>query len=654
MPLPLSNPVHDQPASSCTRTLLAAFGTIAIFYTSIVVPAGFLLGSAQYIGSLIGFWLVATCTSWFFVLFGTLSARKRGTFVTALRFGLGPLLSLWDSSYAVGHLFYPMNSVPLYPTSISLTAVAWAFIILMVAISYSLDRLYVSVTTELASSGNLSEDTSPGCVGSWLGLPRNSLSSASNDTSEMANEPGNPSWLSSMPITETNTTVTDEEKAHLLSDLELVMSPRTSTIPYTPTAPGWTSVHPRPLRPIRAHPNLDNIQTPPLPSPPRPHVFHTTTTNAVYRLSTHLVPAAYPRLAPDIPPSEIPAYTPGASPADRREKMDRLVKQAVETQTAYEKGRLDGEPSEKLLWNCVNRYTWETMLRSLLNAPAGAMVDEVWAWDAVQHGDAAVVNANNLNGIFDWLDNTRDIANFLLHHLPEHVDATVLPTRLPRLPASVTSVREERGYRTRKLVVVGHSFGGCTSLRVAFDFPKLFSSFVLVDPVIQRPDMYPSEYVYGYVLGALTRRDRWSSREEALQLFQKSSFFSAWNPDVLRLYAEHALIDDAKGGVRLKMSGLQEGISFANRRLPMETWELLERLDAGIPLRWVVPEKPLSSTKELTHERVWRRPANSTNVMFHFANHLIVQEAPCELAHDISDFLLCKYGSIRDCRTSRM
>ncbi|KAG6381845.1 alpha/beta-hydrolase [Boletus reticuloceps] len=259
------------------------------------------------------------------------------------------------------------------------------------------------------------------------------------------------------------------------------------------------------------------------------------------------------------------------------------------------------------------------------------MVDEVWAWDAVQHGDAAVVNANNLNGIFDWLDNTRDIANFLLHYLPEHVDATVLPTRLPRLPASVTSVREERGYRTRKLVVVGHSFGGCTSLRVAFDFPKLFSSFVLVDPIIQRPDMYPSEYVYGYVLGALTRRDRWSSREEALQLFQKSPFFSAWNPDVLRLYAEHALTDDVKGGVRLKMSGLQEGISFANRRLPVETWELLERLDAAIPLRWVVPEKPLYSTKELRHERVWRRPANSTNVMFHFANHLIVQEAPCEL-----------------------
>lgn len=125
--------------------------------------------------------------------------------------------------------------------------------------------------------------------------------------------------------------------------------------------------------------------------------------------------------------------------------------------------------------------TWETMIRDLLDTPAGEMVDEVWAWDAVQHGDAAIVNADSLSGIctfnatilqqrirgltitsVDWLDNTRDIANFLVHYLPEDLEAT-LPTRLPRLPASVTKVRGEHGYRTRKLVVVGHSFGGCTS-----------------------------------------------------------------------------------------------------------------------------------------------------------------------------------------------
>jgi len=226
------------------------------------------------------------------------------------------------------------------------------------------------------------------------------------------------------------------------------------------------------------------------------------------------------------------------------------------------------------------------------------------------------------------------------------VDATVLPVRLPHLPASVTRVREEREFHTQRLVVVGHSFGGCTSLRPAFDFPKLFSSLVLVDPVIHRPRMHLPGHLHRLVLGAFTRRDRWSSREEALQLFRKSPFFGAWHPDVLELYVDHGLIDDAEGGVRLKMSGLQEGLSFANWLSACETWELLERLDEGITLQWVVPEKPLSS-EEATYERVWRRPVDSTNVVFHFAGHLIVQEAPFELAHDISDFLLCKYESMK-------
>jgi len=143
--------------------------------------------------------------------------------------------------------------------------------------------------------------------------------------------------------------------SRLYNTTALSMSPRTSTIPYTPTSPGWTSVHPRPLRPIRAHPNLEKTPTPALPSPPRPPVFHTTP-HGVYRLTTHLVPAAYPRLAPDIPPHEIPAHIPGGLPAERRDKIDALAKQILQTQNAYEEGRLGGTPGEKLLWNCINRY----------------------------------------------------------------------------------------------------------------------------------------------------------------------------------------------------------------------------------------------------------------------------------------------------------
>ncbi|KAF9244890.1 Alpha/Beta hydrolase protein [Melanogaster broomeanus] len=331
----------------------------------------------------------------------------------------------------------------------------------------------------------------------------------------------------------------------------------------------------------------------------------------------------------------------------------------------------------KVLWNCVNRYVrtrgnetrrilagnaagitlflahaggfskeiWETTLRSLLDSPAGYMVDEVWAWEAVQHGDSALINAQNLSGISDWSDDVRDIAHFLLSYLPEDPEAEVLPIRLERLPESTSEGRKGHGYRMRKVVVVGHSFGGCTSLRAAVHFPKLFSSIILVDPAIIQPYKHARE-CYSLALRAFSRRSRWASREDALQLCKKLPFFRTWNPEVLQLYIDHGLTDDHNGGVKLKTSSVHEGLCFINCMASWETWEMLDKVDKAITLRWIVPKEGFMG-EEATRVRVWRRPANSSKVIFHSFGHLIVQEAPVELAQDISRFLLRNYGSTR-------
>ena len=145
---------------------------------------------------------------------------------------------------------------------------------------------------------------------------------------------------------------------------------RTSTIPYTPTSTGWHSVHPRPLRPIGLHPRLDATQTPALPGPRRPSVFHTTE-HGIYQLSTHLVPAAYPRLTPDFPLPAMPTYVPGGTFGERRIKTDALAKEVQETQDMWADGKIGGKPSEKLLWACVNRYV-RTSGRSV--TPAGSRI----------------------------------------------------------------------------------------------------------------------------------------------------------------------------------------------------------------------------------------------------------------------------------------
>ncbi|KIJ69855.1 hypothetical protein HYDPIDRAFT_104488 [Hydnomerulius pinastri MD-312] len=443
------------------------------------------------------------------------------------------------------------------------------------------------------------------------------------------------------------------------------LKPDTSTIPYTPS-PEWETVNPRPLLSIHPHPGQHTIKTPALPSPLRPPVFHTAA-NGTYLLSTHLVPAAFPRVVPDLPLPEVPQYTAGTPPGERQRKVEELTREVIERQVQITAGKLGGGPSEKVLWNCINRYVrtgdrdgvtlflahangfpkeiWETMLRSVLDSPSGYLIGEVWSWEAVQHGDSALINANNLSGIFDWMDAARDIANFLLSYLPDNAHGDALPTRLERLPESVNETRKAHGFRTRKIVLVGHSFGGCTSLRAALSFQKLFSSIILVDPVVAQPHTYRSDYLFMMVLGALSRRERWTSREEALCQFKKSPFFSTWDPETLQLYVNHGLVNDhEREGVKLKMSGLHEALCFANVQMAYEVWELLDQLDESVALRWVVPGGGITS-EEATRPRVWRRPANASNAVFNFAGHLIVQEAPMELAQDISKFLLGKYGS---------
>ena len=127
--------------------------------------------------------------------------------------------------------------------------------------------------------------------------------------------------------------------------------------------------------------------------------------------------------------------------------------------------------------------SWEPVILHMLEAQRQAdsacLVDEIWAWEAVDHGDAAVVNQQNLTSICksshrqnspkaliqyaaDCQDGARDVLKFLLHYMPERPAASALPTHLTRLPDNVASYRRSHGFQKRVIVGAGHSLGSCT------------------------------------------------------------------------------------------------------------------------------------------------------------------------------------------------
>ena len=110
-------------------------------------------------------------------------------------------------------------------------------------------------------------------------------------------------------------------------------------------------------------------------------------------------------------------------------------------------------------------------------------IAEIWSFEAVNHGDSALLNAANLGGIcecrlapplsssdwpcclVDWTDHARDILHFLLSYLPSSptMPADSLPTHLTRLPETLAKSRRTFGYQQRIFVAVPHSFSGCAT-----------------------------------------------------------------------------------------------------------------------------------------------------------------------------------------------
>ncbi|KAI0772830.1 Alpha/Beta hydrolase protein [Trametes elegans] len=425
--------------------------------------------------------------------------------------------------------------------------------------------------------------------------------------------------------------------------------------------------HPKKLVPLEA-PEVP--LWPALPSPARKSLL-----DAWFTVSTHLVPAASPRTTPDVPLPPLPKWS--ANKEEFRAAVAKTADHLLSIKQRQWDGEFDGLPrGRRPMWNCINRYVrksgsgdpargitlffahangfpkeiWEPTLQRLMaeyDARAGYTINEVWLWEARNHGDAALVNRDQLDGIYDWRDNTRDILHFLLYYLPGSASSTPLPTHIPRLPDSEAESRLSHGLQGRETIFIGHSFGGCSVVRAALGHPILFKSIILVDAMIlprPGPNVVSTVATSNYVTGAIQRRDGWSSREEARQQFSAIPFFKAWDPAVLDVYVECGLHTAADGQTRLKMPGIQEAVCFAENYVPCETFELLPTLDERVELRWLVAGKLPPQDNEPRRRTVWRRPANASHVRVLSAGHLIAQEAPADLAKEIHEFLDRRYG----------
>ncbi len=108
----------------------------------------------------------------------------------------------------------------------------------------------------------------------------------------------------------------------------------------------------------------------------------------------------------------------------------------------------------------------------------------------------------------------------------------------------------------RPLIGIGHSLGGVVTLMAAAKRPDLFTSLIALDPpLLARWKRELHSGLQKVRLGdrftpawkSRTRRERFASREEALDYFRGRGLFKHFSERALQLYVEHGLREEAAG-----------------------------------------------------------------------------------------------------------
>jgi hypothetical protein len=169
-----------------------------------------------------------------------------------------------------------------------------------------------------------------------------------------------------------------------------------------------------------------------------------------------------------------------------------------------------------------------------------------------------------------WADVGRDILNLVISYID--TPSATPPTSLAPIDASPTLLSLDypapgptdpsaRLFRNRLIVGLGHSVGGCGMTYASSAIPSLFSSIILLDPVLPPENSVSRKGRQFMTSGALVRREKWGSREEAKEGFLKKEFFRMWDPRALDRYIEFGL-REVVGGVALKATARSEAVSL--------------------------------------------------------------------------------------------
>jgi pimeloyl-ACP methyl ester carboxylesterase len=154
-------------------------------------------------------------------------------------------------------------------------------------------------------------------------------------------------------------------------------------------------------------------------------------------------------------------------------------------------------------------------------------------------------------------------------------------------------------YAIEPVIGLGHSFGGVVSLVAAAQHPQRFRALILLDPTIFMSWQFWSlaamralglQMRMPLVRGALNRRARFDSIDEAYSYWRGKRLFHDWSDDAVRLYAD-SITRPRSDGQGLELVWLPAWEARYYQTILTTTWHYLGRLRGRLPILTIRGER---------------------------------------------------------------
>lgn len=190
---------------------------------------------------------------------------------------------------------------------------------------------------------------------------------------------------------------------------------------------------------------------------------------------------------------------------------------------------------------------------------------------------------------------------------------------------------------------VGHSFGGVLTTLILARRRQPFDKAVLLDPVLFPPRLLLGAQVMGpagllrytpLARAAARRRRHWPDRTAAMDALRGRGTYAGWTEAALRAFADHALRDEADGGVALKCEPRLEATIFSST--PRALWPAVARVRVPTLLLHGLSTMPFVPASAARAAQL----SASIRVAGVDGGHCFMQQHPAEAAARIRAFLL--------------